>query len=138
VKSAIRVAAPPPKPLLVYDGDCGFCKFWINRWHCATGDLLDYLPSQDPQIAERFAEIPREAFDSSVQLIERDGSVYNGAEAVFRSLSHHPHLRWPLDIYEVCPPFAYLAEWFYKLVARHRTFFSFVTKLFWGRKLRSR
>ena len=133
VKSAIRVAQPPQKPLLVYDGDCGFCTLWINRWRCATGDLVDYSPSQEPHIAERFPEIPRVAFDSSVQLIEPDGSVYNGAEAVFRSLSHHPHFHWPLDVYEVLPLFAHLAECSYKLVARHRSFFSFVTKLLWGR-----
>jgi len=132
VKSAVRVAAPPPKPLLVYDGDCGFCKLWVNRWRCATGDSIDYLPSQDPQIAERFPEIPREAFETSVQLIESDGAVYSGSEAVFRSLSHHPHFRWPLDVYEVFPPFATITEWAYKLVARHRSFFSFVTKVLWG------
>lgn len=133
VKSTIRVAAPPPKPLMVYDGECGFCTLWIHRWRCATGESVEYLASQDRQIAERFPEIPREAFDSSVQLIEPDGSVYNGAEAVFRSLSHHPHFRWPLDVYEVFPPFAGISEWSYQLVARHRSFFSFVTKLLWGR-----
>jgi predicted DCC family thiol-disulfide oxidoreductase YuxK len=132
VKSAIRVAAPPQKPLLVYDGDCRFCTLWIHRWRCATQDLVDYLPSQDPQIAERFPEIPREKFDSSVQLIEMDGSVYDGAEAVFRSLSHHPHFRWPLDIYEVFPPFAKISEWCYARVARNRAFFSQLTRVLWG------
>lgn len=137
MKSAVRVAAPPSKPLLVYDGDCGFCKLWVNRWRCATGESVDYLPSQDPQIAERFPEIPRAAFETSVQFIEPDGSLYSGSEAVFRSLSHHPHLRWPLDVYEVFPPFAAVTEWSYHFVARHRTFFSFLTKLFWGRHLES-
>jgi len=118
---------------MVYDGECGFCTLWINRWRCATGDLVEYLPSQDPQITERFPEIPREVFDSSVQLIEPDGSVYDGAEAVFRSLSHHPHFRWPLDVYEVFPPFAAISEGSYKIVARHRSFFSLLTKIFWGR-----
>jgi predicted DCC family thiol-disulfide oxidoreductase YuxK len=132
VKSAIRVATPPPKPLLVYDGDCGFCTLWVNRWRCATGELVEYLPSQDSQVPERFPEIPREAFETSVQLIESDGSIYSGAEAVFRSLSHHPHFRWPLDIYEVSPPLASIAEFCYALIARHRSFFSFLTKLCWG------
>jgi predicted DCC family thiol-disulfide oxidoreductase YuxK len=133
VKSTIRVASPPQKPLLVYDGDCGFCTLWIHRWQCVTGELVDYLPSQDPQIAERFPEIPRADFDSSVQLIEPDGSIYNGAEAVFQSLAHNPNYRWVHDFYEVFPPFAQLTEWSYRLVARHRPFFSRVTKLLWGR-----
>jgi len=94
VKSTIRVASPPQKPLLVYDGECGFCTLWIHRWQCVTRELVDYLPSQDPQIAERFPEIPRADFNSSVQLIEPDGSIYNGAEAVFQSLAHNPNYRW--------------------------------------------
>ena len=105
----------------------------MNRWQCATGDSVDYLPSQAPEIAERFPEIPHEAFDSSVQLIEPNGAVYDGAQAVFRSLSHHPHFRWPLDVYELFPLFAAFTEWSYRFVAQHRSFFSYVTKLLWGR-----
>ncbi len=133
MKSNVRVAAPPQKPLLVYDGDCGFCTLWINRWRCVTGDTVEYLPSQDPLIADRFPEIPREAYRTSVQLIEPDGSVHNGSEAVFLSLSRNPEFHWLLDIYQVFPPFAHFSEWGYKFVAKHRPLFSIVTKLLWGR-----
>ena len=118
---------------MVYDGDCTFCTLWIHRWQCVTGELIDYLPSQDPQIAERFPEIPREAYESSVQLIETDGSVYSGAEAVFRSLAHKEHYRWLLNFYSDFPLFAKGTEWAYHFVANHRTFFSYVTRLLWGR-----
>ena len=47
MKSDIRVATPPPKPLMVFDGDCNFCTLWIRRWQQMTGDAVDYLPSQD-------------------------------------------------------------------------------------------
>ena len=133
MKSTIRVAAPPQKPLLVYDGECGFCTLWIKRWQCITGDAIEYLPSQDPQIAERFPEIPREAYQTSVQFIEPDGSVHHGSEAVFLSLSRNPEFHWLLDVYQVFPPFAHLTEWGYRFVARHRPFFSWCTKLLWGR-----
>jgi predicted DCC family thiol-disulfide oxidoreductase YuxK len=133
VKSAIRVAVPPQKPLLIYDGGCGFCKLWIHRWECATNDRVDYLPSQDAQITQRFPEIPRAEFDSSVQLIEPDGSVHNGAEAVFQSLAHNPDYHWLLDLYQAYPLFARFTEWAYRVVAKNRPFFSKVTKLLWGR-----
>src|SRR5215472_8409109 len=81
---ARRVAHPPPKPLLIYDGDCDFCKLWIARWEEETRDLVEYQPLQEA--ADRFAEIPREEFERAVKLVEPDGSVYTGAEAVFRSL----------------------------------------------------
>ena len=54
VNQILRVAAPPGKPLLVYDGDCGFCKLWIRRWQRTTGARVDYLPFQDAGIAGRF------------------------------------------------------------------------------------
>ena len=96
----LRVAMPPPKPLMVFDGDCNFCTLWIRRWQQMTGDAVDYLPAQDPRIAEQFPEIPRAQFDTAVQLIEPDGTVHSGAEAVFRTLAHNPKRHWPLHIYQ--------------------------------------
>ena len=108
MQSDIRVATPPPKPLMVFDGDCNFCTLWIRRWQQMTGDGVDYLPAQDPRIAAQFPEIPREQFDTAVQLIETDGSVYSGAEAVFRTLAYSPSRQWPLRFYERSPPCAEL------------------------------
>jgi predicted DCC family thiol-disulfide oxidoreductase YuxK len=133
MKSGIHVAAPPPKPLMVFDGDCNFCTLWIRRWQQMTGENVDYLSAQDPRIAAQFPEIPREQFDTAVQLIETDGSVYSGAEAVFRTLAHHPNQQWPLRTYERSVPFADITEWAYRRVAENRTFFSLLTRWFWGR-----
>ena len=48
MKSGIRVATPPPKPLMVFDGDCNFCTLWIRRWQQMTGDAVDYLAVARP------------------------------------------------------------------------------------------
>jgi predicted DCC family thiol-disulfide oxidoreductase YuxK len=133
MKSNIRVAAPPPKPLLVFDGDCNFCTCWVRRWQQTTGDRVDYLPAQDLRIAAQFPEIPRQKFDAAVQLIETDVSVYSGAEAVFRILAHHPNHQLLLCIYEKSKTFAQLTEWVYRLVSKNRTFFSLLTRWFRGR-----
>jgi predicted DCC family thiol-disulfide oxidoreductase YuxK len=119
-----KVAAPPPKPLMVFDGDCNFCKVWIRRWQQITGDAVDYLPFQDSQIGARFPEIPREQFQTSVQLIETDGEVFFGAEAVFLSLAKNPRWQWPLRWHKKSRAFAKLSEAAYRFVARHRSFFS--------------
>jgi len=118
---------------MVFDGNCNFCKLWIRRWRQITGDAVDYLPSQDSQIAEQFPEIPREQFEKSVQLIESNGGVFQGAEAVFLSLAKNPKWRWPLHFYESSPAFANFTERAYEFVAGHRTAFSFFTRLFWGK-----
>ena len=118
---------------MVYDGDCNFCTLWIRRWQHMTGDAVDYLPAQDPAVAAQFPEIPREQFDTAVQLIEADGAVYGGAEAVFRALAHNPDRQWPLRTYQNSSAFAGTSEWAYCLVAQNRNFFSRLTRWFWGR-----
>ena len=37
---------PAERPLMAFDGDCGFCRFWIERWRGATGSKVDYEPYQ--------------------------------------------------------------------------------------------
>ncbi|MGO8931960.1 MAG: lipase maturation factor family protein [Limisphaerales bacterium] len=135
MRSSIAVASPPAKGLMIYDGDCNFCSLWIHRWQLATGDRLDFLPFQDPEVAARYPEVPRGQFETAVQLVETSGTVYGGAEAVFRALAHNPHETWLLDWYEHSLVFAHASEWGYRLVARHRGFFSALTRLAWGRHL---
>ena len=66
----------PAKPLLIFDGDCHFCRRWIERWRDLTAGAVEYASFQEA--AERFPEIPREAFESAVQFIETDGTVFSG------------------------------------------------------------
>src|SRR5450756_2820848 len=129
----LHVATSPPKPLLVFDGDCNFCRLLIRRGQQITGDMVDYLPSQDPAIAAQFPEIPREEFNTAVVLIEIDGAVYTGAEAVFRTLSLNPKYYWLLSAYQKLPGLAPVTNCAYRFVAGHRTFFSLLTRWFGGR-----
>ncbi len=133
MQNGIRVATPPPKPLRGFEGTCNCCGRWMQGWRQFTDDAIDYLPSQDPQIAVRFPEIPREHFENSVQLIESDGEVFSGAEAVFRALARNPKMEWPLELYLSSPAFSGFTEGGYKFVASHRTGFSFFTRLLWGK-----
>ena len=128
----LRVASPPSKPLLVYDGDCHFCRRWIARWQNATGDAITYLPFQDDSMAGRFPEIPREDFERAIRLILPDGSVCSGAKAVFRSLAEAGKERWLLRLYRKSPGFADLAELAYEEVALHRSFISKLDRIYSG------
>lgn len=121
------------RPLLIYDGDCSFCRLWIDRWRGLTGDSVDYAPSQE--VAGQFPEIPRERFQRSVQLVDPDGKVYQGAEAVFRSLAHAPGQSWMLWIYQHLPGAAVLCESLYRLVAAHRSLAYRLTVVLWGKRL---
>ncbi len=122
------------KPLLVFDGDCNFCRHWIERWRETTLDRVDYATSQE--VAADFPEIPREEFDREVKFIEPDGRAFGGAEAVFRSLNHAARpgllalLAWWL--YRKIPGFAPVMEWGYHQVAQHRMLASAATRWLWG------
>ncbi len=82
---------PPDRPLLIFDGDCNFCRRWIARWEKGTGPCVDYVEFQ--KIGGRFPEIPRTAYEQAVQLIELDGRVLSGADAVLRLLDFAPQKR---------------------------------------------
>jgi predicted DCC family thiol-disulfide oxidoreductase YuxK len=121
------------KPTLIYDGDCAFCRAWIERWKLITGDRVAYEPSQSAGV--RYPEIPSETFKRSVQLVAEDGTVYGGAEAVFRSLAVVPEKRWMLRFYKTIPGAAPAAEILYRYVAGHRDGFFTLTRLLWGKTL---
>ena len=125
-----RVALPPVKPLLIFDGDCGFCRSGIARWKQMTGERVDYAPLQSDDIAARFPELTREQLESAVHLIQPDGRVTRAAEAVFQLLA--VQRRWPLWMYEKMPGIKPLTEFVYRRVAANRGLASKLTRLFWG------
>jgi predicted DCC family thiol-disulfide oxidoreductase YuxK len=109
------------KPLLVWDGDCGFCRRWVDRCRPFTLDRVDYAPSGE--VCADFPDIPARDFDRSVVLIEPGGAVSRGAEAVFRALAHAGKSR-PLWAYRRVPGFARASEAAYRLVASNRSLLS--------------
>src|SRR5687768_2532758 len=108
----------PQRPTLIWDGDCAFCRRWITRWRNLTGDAIDYEPYQ--RVAESLPAVPREAFGKAVHLAEADGRVTRAAEAVFRSLALAGQKRYLLWFYEHVPPFRWLSEAGYGVIARNR------------------
>lgn len=123
----------PAKPLLVYDGDCGFCRFWVDYWRRMTGDAVDYAPFQEA--AERFPEIPRERFQRAVQFVEPSGHISSAAEAAFRLIALVPGYAWLLWLYNKLPGFAPATEFSYRIVADHRSLFDRLRLFFWGKRL---
>ncbi len=113
------------KPILVYDGDCDFCKYWISRWKHVTKDRINYAPYQE--VYTNFPEIPVSEFQSSVKLILETGQVYSGAEAILCALDNHTFL-W---CYTKLPGFSYISEAIYRFIAKHRQHFSKMTRWLW-------
>ena len=129
-----RVSNPPPKPLLIWDGECHFCRRWIERWRVITGTEVDYAPYQE--IAQRFPEIPREQFQRSVVYIDRNGQVFVAAAAVYRSLRSCRSKKWLWWSYQHIPGFATVSELAYRAIAANRPSASAMTRLLWGKDVR--
>ncbi len=123
------VSEPPARPLMIFDGDCRFCRLWIARWRQTTRGEVDYAASQEA--AAMYPEIPAEAFRRSVQLVMPDGRVLSGAQAAFtaRALGGRPSALWA---YDKLTGFAPACEAGYRFVAGHRTIFSWLTRALWG------
>src|SRR6266567_3299575 len=129
-----RVANPPTKPLLIWDGECHFCKLWIERWREITAGKVDYATYQE--VADRFPEIPRDEFRRAMAFIEPDGEAFLAAEAVYRSLGYRSSRKWLAWSYDHVPGFAAISEIAYKFVAHHRGLGSTFTRLLWGKDVR--
>ena len=116
----------------MYDGDCAICCYWVAYWRELTQGRVDYRPYQEA--AKDFPEIPLEAFQRAIQMIE-SGRVYSGAAATFRVLRHSRGRAAWWWCYSRVPGFAALSEWTYAFLARRRGFLDRVTKLLWGPEL---
>jgi lipase maturation factor 1 len=118
---------------LIFDGECGFCCLWIERWREMCGGAVRFVAYQE-------AEIPgldSAACARAVQWVGADGERAEGAAAVFRAMAAGGGLRAvPLWMYNTLPGFAGLTEFAYRVVAAHRGVFSWFTWLFWGSDVR--
>jgi predicted DCC family thiol-disulfide oxidoreductase YuxK len=118
---------------LVYDGDCGICRYWVAYWEQQTGGHVVYRPYQEA--AADFPTIPREDFQHAIQLIEPDGRIYAGAAATYRVLRYaHGRSAW-WWIYQRVPGFAPLSERAYAFFARRRALLARFSHLLWGPRL---
>ncbi len=115
--------------LLIYDGDCGFCTYWAQRWRQRSDGKMSIAPLQeDPS---RPDEIAIADLESAVHLVEGD-AIYRGAEAVFKVLAYGRGLGWMLWVYRHVPGWGRLMDWGYQWVADHRPLVSRWTR--WMRR----
>jgi predicted DCC family thiol-disulfide oxidoreductase YuxK len=122
---------PVRLPLLIYDGDCGFCIYWVRYWQRLTGDRVAYAPYQE--VAAQYPEIPVAAFQRAVQYVAPDGKIASGAEAALLTLSHAGGKGFWLALYRNVPGFAAIAEAMYAFVASHRAALYRPSLWLWGR-----
>lgn len=107
---------------MLYDGDCGFCTHFIERWKKETGEAVVYRPYQE--VLKEFPQVTEDMCREAVQLVSADGVVASGAHAIFKALESAGKFRILHWLYERVPLFGRISEFAYQFVAHRRMFFS--------------
>src|SRR5438552_3018126 len=109
------------RPLLIYDGRCGFCGIWVRYFQRRTEERVAYASSQEA--GPQYPEISQAEFQHSVWLVRTDRSRASGARAVFELLAAANGKSFLLWLYLNISVFQAISEASYRFVAGHRSFF---------------
>ena len=83
-------AGPGNVPAVLYDADCGFCTWVVDRLAARVAPgTLEIVPLQAAR-ADRLLDgrVDEAAKWASWHLVEPDGSLYSGGDAIPRALRH--------------------------------------------------
>ena len=106
-----------PKPVLIFDGDCGFCTRSVN--------VLKRLPITAEVTPYQFADLAAygttpERANHEVLLVDPTGRIHGGAQAIARLLltagGIYAAAGWALRM----PPIRWVAAGVYRLIANNR------------------
>lgn len=114
-----RLARPPLKPVLLWDGECGFCSWAVDVFERLTAGRVATAPVQ-PLLETLPPEVRATALDQLLFLAP-SGEITGGVRAISRALraGGRPWLGSPLEWFVLYPLFR-LA---YRAVARLRFLF---------------
>ncbi len=107
------------KPVILYDGHCGFCQKQIASLKKMLGDRALYESFQDPKVLPQYPELNYEECMKEIKLVTPERKVYGGAQAIFYALSLIPLLR-PLRWIYPLPLLKQIIDFTYQTVARNR------------------
>jgi predicted DCC family thiol-disulfide oxidoreductase YuxK len=121
----------PRRPILYWDGDCGFCRIWVDRWQESSGDSVEYqtLQHAPPEVVEAAGGNPPQ----QIVLEQPDGTLLTGAHAALTAVQKGSvGAKIFLRLYERVPVFRAFTESFYRWIADHRGLCGSLTKWLWG------
>ncbi|MGH7753201.1 MAG: thiol-disulfide oxidoreductase DCC family protein [Gemmatimonadales bacterium] len=115
----LTALAPPSRPVLIYDGECAFCRRWverIRRWD--RRHAIDAVPFQDAARVARFG-IPKADLHAAMHLVLPDGRAFAGGAAAPEILKLLPGKRWLAWGFGV-PGVLWVATRLYRWIAKRR------------------
>lgn len=129
-KKIATTSFPPNQPTLIYDGQCGFCKYWLSRWKMHAKDNISARPYQE--IHEQYGDIPEKEFKKASRLIEPNGNVFNGPDSAFRSYYLSDRKKYLHHWYTQSKFFRWITNQLYHFIATHRPLMFTLSTFFFG------
>tara|TARA_R110002050_G_scaffold122015_3_gene240493 strand:+ start:28111 stop:28569 length:459 start_codon:yes stop_codon:yes gene_type:complete len=121
---------PSPNAVLIWDGECEFCAFWISYWQKKLGPSIAYKTFQSAAVD--FPDINPREFLVASHFIEPDGGVYRGARSAYRSLSYVGKWKFLDRMYLRQSWFRKLSDKLYYLISHKRSTFFKISKFLYG------
>ena len=76
IKSQFR----PKNPIMVWDGECEFCRLCADRFESAGKGEVEFIPFQD--LYKKYPKAPKLEYEKSVVFFSKNG-IEAGAAAVY-------------------------------------------------------
>jgi predicted DCC family thiol-disulfide oxidoreductase YuxK len=110
---------PPGHDVILFDGHCRLCRGAAKQLeHLLGGSGSELRSFREEGVLAAFPGISLERCERAMQLVQADGRVFEGAEAIVQALGRGRIGRL-LFVYYV-PGLRQVADWLYRLIARYR------------------
>lgn len=84
--TALNLPSPaelPSADVVLYDGQCKFCRAGVTRLYRLDGkNRLAFLSLHDPEVSRRWPDLTHEALMAEMYVIDQAGNRHHGAGAV--------------------------------------------------------
>lgn len=125
MKSALaNVVLPDPanrpvSDVVIWDGECNFCRSQVERLHRLDSGRLTYLSLHDSRVAGLCPDLTQEQLMQQMWVVTSDHRKYGGADAAKYLSGQLPKLwwLWPLLHLPLTMP---LWRWIYSKIAARR------------------
>jgi predicted DCC family thiol-disulfide oxidoreductase YuxK len=106
--------------VVLYDGECNFCRSQIDTLRRLDGrGRLKFVSLHDPLVHQRYPDLSHEQLMDQLWIVSRDGSRYGGASAV-RFLSRRLPILWAIAPILHFPGSLGLWQYLYRQIAKRR------------------
>lgn len=114
----------PQADIVIFDGNCQFCRRQVERLKWLDGrDRLAFISLHDPMVAEKFPDLSHDQLMKEMYVIDRHGKRYAGASSIRYFSRRLPLLWWLAPLIHV-PGTLPIWKWLYQQVAQRRYMFN--------------